>query len=306
MGFLDRVGNIYMIDTKMFGFDNYMSAYIVEGEEIALIDTGLPTQIEAVRRGIKKHGFDVSDIAHVFITHSHPDHSGNVAPILKENPRAKVYIHPLGVEQLIDPSIELAIRKKALPPKMHARIGEMEPVAADRIVEMKDGDLFDLGNGEKLRVLFAPGHQPDGVVLFEEKNSGLFINDLVGNYLPDADAHYPLSPPNSDHKQAIQSLRKAMETTVDYLYLGHYGISEEPTTVMTRAIGKMQHLLEIGTKYMREGKPQDIPGEVYKMIMPELEKLRKVRGEELYQYAAKDHIASQVKLFAQYCQENLG
>ena len=96
-----------------------------------------------------------------------------------------------------------------------------------------------------------------------------------------------------------------MEIPVDYLYLGHYGISKEPTAVMKRAVSRMQHLLEIGAKYMREGKTEDIPGEVYKMIMPELEKIRKVRGEELYQYASKDHIASQVKLFAQYCRENL-
>ena len=211
MGYLDRLNNVYMIDTKMFGFDNYMSAYLVKGAEIAMIDTGLPTQIDAARRGIKEHGFSVGDISHIFITHSHPDHSGNVAPILEENPLAKVYIHPMAVEQLIDPSIELAIREKALPPRMHAKIGEMEPVAPDRIVEMKDGQLFDLGHGERLKAIFAPGHQPDGVILYEEKHNGLFINDLVGNYFPDADAHYPLSPPNSNHKQTIESLQKALE-----------------------------------------------------------------------------------------------
>ncbi len=117
----ERLHNIYVIDTKMFDFDKYMSAYIVAGKEIALIDTGLPSQIDAVRAGIRAHGFSLSDISHIFITHSHPDHSGNVAPILKESPGAKVYIHPLGVEQLLDPSIELAIRKKALPAKMHAK-----------------------------------------------------------------------------------------------------------------------------------------------------------------------------------------
>jgi len=305
MALTERHNNVYVIDTKMFGFDNYMSAYIVAGKEIALIDTGLPTQIDAVRAGIKAHGFSVSDISYILITHSHPDHSGNVAPLLRESPKAKVYVHPLGVEQLVDPSVELAIRKKALPPRMHAKIGELEPVPLDRIQQLNDGDVFDLGNGERLRVTFAPGHQPDGVVLFEEKNKGLFINDLVGNYLPDADAHYALNPPNSDHKQAIQSIQKVIDLPVDYLYLGHYGICGNPKQVMTRAIDKMQQLLDIGIKYMREGKPDKIAPEVYKIIMPELEKLRVFRGEELYQYAAKDHIASQAKLFAQYCQEKL-
>ena len=74
---------------------------------------------------------------------------------------------------------------------------------------------------------------------------------------------------------------------------------------MTKAISKLRELLDIGRKYMAEGKPEDISQAVYDMIMPELEKLREVRGEELYQYAAKDHIASQAKLFAKYCRENL-
>lgn len=305
MDFIERLDNIYLIDTKMFGFDNYMSAYLVKGEKIALVDTGLPSQLDTVRNSIKAHGFSTGDISYIFITHSHPDHSGNAAALLKENPEAKVYIHPLGVEQLVDPSIELAIRKKALPPKMHARVGEIEAVPPERVQNLNDGDIFDLGNGEILKIMFAPGHQPDGIVIFEEKNSGLFINDLIGNYLPDADAHYPLSPPGSDHIQAIESLKKLLPHLFNHLYLGHYGIVDKPKEVITRAIDKMQQLLDIGTKYMREGKPELIADEVYAMILPELKKLRAARGEEVYQYAAREHVASQAKLFAKYAEERL-
>jgi len=305
MKFLERLNNIYLVDTRMFGFAKYMSAYIVVGKELVLIDTGFPAQIEAVRSGIRAHGFSVGDISRIFITHSHPDHSGNVGPLLRESPEAKVYIHPLGVAQLIDPSIELAIRKKALPPAMHARIGEMEPVPPERIHQLNDGDVFDLGNGESLRVIFAPGHQPDGIVLYEEKNRGLFINDLVGNYLPDADAHYALNPPNSDPRQSIKSLQKLMDLPIKYLYLGHYGIVGKPKQVMKQSIDKIQHLLDIGTSYMKEGKPEKIAPAVYAVIMPELEKLRAVRGEEVYRYAAGDHIATQAELFARFCRENL-
>lgn len=306
MSFVERLDNIYAVDAKMFGFDHYLSIYLVKGSEIALIDTGLPPQIEAVRAGIKAHGFSVSDISYIFITHSHPDHCGNVAPLLRESPKAKVYIHPLGSEELIDPSIDSARRKQVLPPKMAARFGEMEPVPQSRIQHLNDGDVFDLGNGEKLKIIFAPGHQSSGIVIFEQKNKGLFINDLVGNYLADAGAHYPLNPPGSDHQQAIQSLKKLMELPIANLYLGHYGIIREgPKQVMARAIDKMQQLLDIGTEYMREGKPESIAGKVYETILPELEKLRPIRGEVLYQYATQEHVSAQVKLFAKYCQERL-
>ena len=305
MSFLERLDNIYVIDTKMKGFDHYNSAYLVEGKEIALIDTGEPSRLEAVRAGIKAHGFSVSDISYIFVTHcEHMDHAGNVAPLLRESPRAKVYINPIGMVYLTDPS---SIKwEERLAPEVLARSREIvEPVSPSRIQYLNDGDVFDLGNGEKLRIIFAPGHQPSGLVILEEKNMGLFINDLVGLHLADADVHYPVNPFASDHQQAIESLQKLMDIPVANLYLGHYGICDRPKQIMARALSNMQRLLDIGTKYMGEGKPESIASKVYEMIMPELEKLRLVRGEALYQYAAREHVPFQAKLFAKYCQDRL-
>jgi glyoxylase-like metal-dependent hydrolase (beta-lactamase superfamily II) len=301
----ERIKNVYVIDTHMFGFERYMSAFILKGREIALIDTGFPAQLETVRAGIRAHGFSVGDISHIFIGHSHPDHSGNVGPLLRESPRARAYIHPLGIAQLVDPSIEMASRKQALPAHLHAKVGDVEPVPPKRIQALKDGDVFDLGDGERLRVIFAPGHLPDGVVFYQEKGRGLFINDLVGNCFIDAGAHYTLNPPGSDHRQGIGSLKKLMGLPVDYLYLGHYGISDRPAEIMERSIEKMQYLLDIGRKFMREGTPEKIGPAVYAQILPELEKLRLARGEELYHYAAKEHIATQAEQFARFARENL-
>ncbi|MFC1901582.1 MBL fold metallo-hydrolase [Chloroflexota bacterium] len=306
MSLLERVDNIYTIDAKMFGLDRYNAAYIVAGKEIALIDTGLPSQLETVRAAIKAHGFSPGNISYIFVTHpEHSDHSGNVAPLLRENPQASVYINPLAVEYITHPEIERSLKKTQITPEMYAQSGDPEPVPPSRIKYLNDGDVFDLGDGEKLQVIFAPGHQPAGIVILEEKNRGLFINDLVGNYFPDADAQYPLNPYRSDHRQAIPSLQKLMDLPVDYLYMGHYGICENPKEVMVRAIANMQKLLDIGTMYVREGNPERIGAEMYEMILPELEKLRRVRGEELYRYASQHHIPSQMKLFTKFCQDNL-
>jgi hypothetical protein len=71
---------------------------------------------------------------------------------------------------------------------------------------------------------------------------------------------------------------------------------------MSRAIDIMQELLDVGRKYVNEGKPEKIASTVYEMILPELEKLRAARGELLYEYA-KEHVSSQAKLFAKHCQD---
>jgi glyoxylase-like metal-dependent hydrolase (beta-lactamase superfamily II) len=307
MSYAERLDNIYVIDTMMLGFEHYGSAFLVKGKELAMIDTALPNQTEALRAGIKAHGFSVSDISQIFITHcEHWDHSGSAAPLLEESPRANVYIHPAGMEFMTNPEIESADKDDKMPPEMRVRFGEMAPVPRSRIKTLKDGDVFDLGDGEKLKIIFAPGHQPGGLVILEEKNKGMFVNDLVGNCFADADSHYALNPYRSDHVQAIESLKMLMDIPLDNLYLGHYGISKNPKQVITKAIDFMQQLLDIGMKNVREGKPELIAPEVYATILPELKKLGEARGGEVYKYAAGEHVLSQAGIFAKYCQKKFG
>ena len=226
-----------------------------------------------------------------------------MAPLLRESPRANVYINPIGRVHLTDPSS--ITWEGRVPPELLARRGVIEPVPPSRIKHLNHGDVFDLGNGVKLRVIFAPGHQPSGIVILEEKKMGLFINDLVGNCFADAQVHYPLNPPDSDNKQAIESLQRLMDFPVTTLYLGHYGICQRPKQVMAQALNNLQRLMDIGIACMGEGKPETIVGKVYEMVIPELEKLRLVRGEALYEYAAHEHVPYQAKVFAKYCQERL-
>jgi mRNA degradation ribonuclease J1/J2 len=107
MEFLDKYKNVSVIDTMMFSFDHYMSAYLIEGRELAIVDTGLPNQTPAVISSIREHGYSPSDISYIFVTHcEHPDHAGNVAPLLEMAPKAKVYINPVGLQWLTEPEIE--------------------------------------------------------------------------------------------------------------------------------------------------------------------------------------------------------
>ncbi len=270
-----RADNIYAIDTKMFGFDRYSSAFLVEGKELALVDTGLPNQLESVREGIKSHGFSISDISYIFVTHcEHPDHSGNAGALLREAPRARVFINPAGLEFLTNPAIEDSKRRKELPKKMADRFGDMEPVPLSRIELMKDGDIFDLGGGERLKIIFSPGHQPSGLVIIEEKNRGLFINDFVGNYFADADYLTVLNPFRSDIKEAFQLLKKMMEVPIRRLYLGHFGIHDNPEKIMQLALGKMVQLMDIGDECIGRGKPEEIESRVLAIKLKEADKLK--------------------------------
>jgi glyoxylase-like metal-dependent hydrolase (beta-lactamase superfamily II) len=306
---IKQMNNIYVIDTKMFGLDHYASAFLVKGKELAMIDTGQPKQMEAVRAGINAHGFSVSDISRIFVTHcEHPDHAGNVAALLRESPKAKVYINPIGKKIMLDPgSVDWTklVSAELLPQYMEL-VRAWEPVPESRIETLEDGQEIDLGDDEKLKVMFTHGHQPSGMVIVESKNNSLFINDLVGNCFMDADAHYPLNPTKSDNIETIRVLKQLFEKEYNYLYLGHYGICDNPRKVLSQAIDKLQALLDMGRKNILAGTPELIPEEYFSMVYPELEKLKATRGEPVYKYASKHHIISQGKLFIQYCQQKYG
>jgi len=295
-----RADNVHLVDTKMFFFDRFNAAYLIRGEETALIDTGVAPSLELVRAGIASHGFSMKDVSYIFVTHEHADHYGNVGPLLRENPHAKVFIHPAGLPFLKDPDGERAKVHSVLPPHMSSRFGTVEPVPLSRIQTLNDGDVVDLGDGEKLRVMFAPGHQPGGTVILAEKHMGLFVNDLVGLNLGDADAAFVFTPPRSHVKQAMESIGKIMDIPVRKLFLGHFGIWDNPKFVFQRALENMQWLLDMGAKCVEEGKPGEIADRFKTRVMPEVEKIRKARGEGIYAYMSDELVPSLSSNFANY------
>ncbi len=296
----NRNDNVYMIDTKMFGFEKFNAAYIVKGKEIALIDTGPASSTEVLRAGIKAHGFSIENISHLFITHEHNDHCGNAGKLVKENNTIKVYASPIASEILVNPTGHSSWTKSTMKPEMFARFGEMEPVPQSNLITIKEGDTFDLGDGEKLTVFMTPGHQPAGIVIYAEKSKGMFIYDLVGLNLADADAHWIFTPPRSDVRQAMESLKKIMGIPLNKLYLGHFGIWDTPTEVMQDALGRMQWLMDTGARCVAEGKPEQIEKMILERLMSEADKIKKVRGEGLYTYVSGELIPHLGKNFAKY------
>jgi glyoxylase-like metal-dependent hydrolase (beta-lactamase superfamily II) len=300
--YLKKMNNVYLLDTSMFGFPLFQSSYLVMGNQLAIIDTGVPPSYEAVKEEIKSHGFSVQDITHIFITHcEHPDHSGNAGAIMKENPKARLYINEIGAEYMIHPEIDEAKRKATFPPRMFQRFGSLTACPADRVVFVKDGDIFDLGGGEKLTVYITPGHQPSGLVVAESKNKGLFINDLPGAYFPDAEAAWIFTPFFSDVRQMVTSLTRMSHMEFNWLYLGHFGMIDRPAWLMREALSRMKQMLDIADTCLKEGKPQDIETNAFDMRLPEARKLLKTRGDEgLYSYLSTELLPALSRAFREY------
>ena len=292
--------NVYPIDVKMFGFSNWCSAYLVVGrEKVALIDTGPATSIDSVRNRILQYGFDLKAITHILITHIHFDHCGSTGILLKEMPEARVFAHPKVVKHLIDPSV-LMKNIQEVGDRLVTRFGKLLPLPASRVQGFSDGEVMDLGNGERLKVIFTPGHANSNVTIVEEKNNGIFVGDTPGIYLAKEKALFIPSPFGSDLRQILKSLKMLMEIPAERLFFGHFGICDTPEEILRIAFEKTERYLSVASEIMdRTKSPEDLFNHIVEVNSSGLTSVQE-RRDGLYEYLIEELFPMWAKGFANY------
>lgn len=166
-------------------FTGFMTGniYIIDGGELALVDTGAPVDSRLVVRHLRKLGRSPEELGHIFITHFHVDHAGAAAE-LKRLSGALVYAHE-GDAPLLqgDDRVPSVYRKGAIGraasavPGIPVRMAEVPPVEVD--VALKDGDVVPVLGG--MRVVHAPGHTPGNCCYYWEREGILFSGDAIIN-----------------------------------------------------------------------------------------------------------------------------
>jgi hydroxyacylglutathione hydrolase len=157
-------------------FEGRNEVYVITGDPLTIIDTGIATRI-AYDRLIEKLaevGLRVADIGRVVLTHKHIDHIGNAWRIQQAS-GAEIMIHQHEVTAVVDTDAEgqrfrdllnsrLDRWRVAADARPHdgtsQRQGwEIEPAAA---VGLNDGQRMELGGhsatGDSLEVIHTPGH----------------------------------------------------------------------------------------------------------------------------------------------------
>jgi glyoxylase-like metal-dependent hydrolase (beta-lactamase superfamily II) len=151
--------------------DRFVFAYLIFGDQICLIDSGVAGSDGMILDYIKQVGRNPRDITRIILTHSHADHIGG-SPALKKQTGCKVAAH-------IDarPWIENVDRQYAERPvgNFYDLIGG--PVEVD--FGLKDGDRVDLGDGGTLEIFHTPGHSDGSISLLYNRDSALFTGDAV-------------------------------------------------------------------------------------------------------------------------------
>lgn len=223
----------------MHGFPGITGAFVVRGEKTALIETGPKSSLDHLLTGLAAAGIERVDC--VVVTHIHLDHAGAAGTLAARWPDARVFVHPVGAPHLADPSKLWSSAGRIYGDAMDALWGGIDPVPDDRIVEVGDDDVIDLG-GTSLRVIETPGHAAHHNAYLDDASGVLFSGDALGVRLPDAAVIRPATPPPEfDLEAAIASIGKIRDTAPTRLCFTHFGTrdGEDPGDTCDAAAGAL-------------------------------------------------------------------
>ena len=233
LGMINEVADgIYSIDVEMWT-PEYTSVYLVVGDRIALIETGLSTSSDKILEGIRYLGFRYEDIDFIIVTHIHLDHAGGAGVVARELPSAKIVVHKDGAKHLIDPSRLVLSAAKALGELSQAYgLDKIVPITESRVEPVDEGDIIDLGY-RKLDVFWTPGHAPHHICLYDDRSNGIFTGDAVGIYYPHEDMLKPTTPPpDFDAEVAIETIDRLKKVKAEVLFFSHFGPNRDVTRVL--------------------------------------------------------------------------
>jgi glyoxylase-like metal-dependent hydrolase (beta-lactamase superfamily II) len=233
---------IRAIDTVMCGRERVTSAYLVEATEPALVETGPSTSRDAVIEGLRDLGVGPTDLAHVVVTHIHLDHAGGAGVLAPHFPRATVWVHERGAPHLAEPSklLASAARVYGTEDRLRELFGPVEPLPADRMRSLSDGDRVPLGD-RHIEVLYTPGHASHHVALFDSRTGGVFVGDALGVFLPDVRILRPaMPPPEFDLEQAVASVERIAARQPPLILFSHFGPAKEVPHLCQLAIHRMR------------------------------------------------------------------
>ncbi|RQG96432.1 MBL fold metallo-hydrolase [Natrarchaeobius chitinivorans] len=214
--------DLYYLDTGMYDTEEYGAAYVIDDDRPAVVETGIGTNADRILEALDELGIDRDDLGVIAVTHIHLDHAGGAGFLAEACPNADVYVSGAGASHLADPSKLVAGTKAAVGDQWEF-YAEPEPIPADRIVEIEDGDVIDLGDHE-LRVHAAPGHAFHQVVFEDPENDAVFTGDAAGIWIPERERIVETSPPSDfDLEECLADLETLESIDPDVLCYTHFG-----------------------------------------------------------------------------------
>jgi glyoxylase-like metal-dependent hydrolase (beta-lactamase superfamily II) len=246
--------SIWLIDLGFQGRRGVVAAYVLAGNnEVALVETGPSSTLPALLDGIKGAGFSPEQLTHILVTHIHLDHSGAAGRLLREAPRAQVFVHPIGAPHLVDPSKLVASATRIYGDNMDPLWGEVAPIPEERVTALNDDEVLNVA-GRGLRVLFTPGHASHHVAYVDESSGAAFTGDVGGIRMPGTSyVCAPTPPPELDLDAWRASVQRLKSVSPRRLFLTHFGAVDDAGDHLERLVPELETFVEIAEETLSRG-----------------------------------------------------
>jgi len=194
-------------------------------EQMAVVDTGISGNGDAIVSYIKKLGRSPNDLRWILVTHFHFDHSGSAAE-LHELTGAQIVAHRAETEPDLNGDLLLLKGDEGeMPPgwyrwiqrrgRSHRDTRQYHDTPVHQTVE--DGDVIPCLNG--LRIIHSPGHTPGSISPLLEGPQVLFLGDSVLNNIDRLSR--PLMWDRSKRRELDASLRSLRDIEAELACFGH-------------------------------------------------------------------------------------
>lgn len=185
--------------------------YLIENANgLTLIDTSIASAGPKILQQLAAAGHQPSDVKHILLTHSHPDHVGGL-PYLKKMTGAIVMASELEAG-VVEGRAAVAVRSAAPRPPQTWYPGT--PVG--RI--LADGDeLPEVKAG--MKAVFTPGHSPGHLAFWLPQEKLLFCGDVIF-HIP-FNMGLPLGMLTVDRDENIRSIGRLAKLNPETICFGH-------------------------------------------------------------------------------------
>jgi glyoxylase-like metal-dependent hydrolase (beta-lactamase superfamily II) len=230
------------LDLLHLGHAKVLGAWLIEGDEPALVDPGPASCLEQLRAGLARHGLEVRDLRHVLLTHIHLDHAGATGTLVRENPTLRVHVGEVGAPHVVDPSRLERSARRLYGERFDDLWGELAPVPHENL-DVVGSRLLDFD------VLPGQGHASHHLV-FARDDGSIYTGDAAGVRVVPASYVAPVSPPPDVDLEAWEStLRGIEERRPERLCLGHFGVVDD----VEEHLASMRHNLATWAERVRGG-----------------------------------------------------
>ncbi|WP_236634715.1 MBL fold metallo-hydrolase [Alteribacter lacisalsi] len=253
----------HIVDGFDLGMAERTGSYVLDEEELTLIETGPAISIPHIIEGLNKLGKSPEDVKHIIVTHIHLDHAGGTGLLLEKCHKAMVYVHEKGARHLIDPSRLIKGAKMVYGDKFDALFHPVLPVSKNNVTIVREGDTLSLG-ACNLRFYDTPGHASHHIGIYDEKTDTFFSGDTIGVRYPSLERKglsliLPSTSPNQfDPDKMRQSAEKIKSLTPARIAMGHYGTTDNPDHVFKQLDYWLEVFLDTGKMHFENGESDKV------------------------------------------------